>query len=227
MKKLRIIDLGMIDYQASHELQLKLVEERLSNVIPDTIILLEHPHVITLGRRASSLELKIAGIPVYRVERGGEATYHGPGQLVGYVILNLSKLKLTVKELVWCLEELLIRTLRDFGIDGFRVEGHPGVWVGSRKKIASIGLALKSWITYHGFALNVNTDLSYFKCIRPCGLDPDVMTSMEEMLGRRIDMEIVKNSLTKHLVNVLNYEAHEYVRENLMLRDVESKSVDK
>lgn len=227
MKKLRIIDLGIIDYQASHELQLKLVEERLSDIIPDTFILLEHPHVITLGRRASSLELKINDIPVYRVERGGEATYHGPGQLIGYVILNLSKLRLTVKELVWCLEEILIRTLRDFEIDGFRVEGHPGVWVGSRKKIASIGLALKSWITYHGFALNVNTDLTYFRYIKPCGLDPNVMTSMEETLGQRIDIEIIKNSLIKHMVDVLNYEVYEYVKGNLILGDIEGKSVDK
>lgn len=193
-----------MDYEQSHNLQLRLVEERIEEKISDTLLLLEHPHVITLGRKMKDADLKIEGIPVYRVERGGEATYHGPGQLVGYLIINLNSSNMSVKELVWNIEEVLIKTLKEFNIYANRVDGYPGVWVGG-KKIASIGLALKWWITFHGFALNVNTDLNYFKLINPCGLDPDVMTSMEKILRSKVDMDAVKKIIVKNMVEVFQY----------------------
>lgn len=204
MRKLRIIDLGLVDYDVAHKLQLSMVEERIEGKIPDTLLLLEHPHVITLGRRLKNFNSMIEGIPVYHVERGGEATYHGPGQLVGYLIVDLNSINMSIKDFVSRIEEVLIRTLKTFGLEAGRVDGHPGVWV-NNMKIASIGLALKWWITYHGFALNVNTDLEYFKLIRPCGLDPTIMTSMEKIIGRKIDMEDVKKALVEKIVEVFPY----------------------
>ena len=204
MRKLQIIDLGLIDYDIAHKLQLSMVEERIKGKIPDTLLLLEHPNVITLGRRLKSFNSMIEGIPVYHVERGGEATYHGPGQLVGYFIVDLNSINMSIKDFVSGIEEVLIRTLKTFGLEAGRVEGHPGVWV-NNMKIASIGLALKWWITYHGFALNINTDLEYFKLIRPCGLDPTIMTSMEKIIGRKIDMRDVKKVLVKKIVEVFPY----------------------
>ncbi len=193
-----------MDYDVAHKLQLSMVEERIEGRIPDTLLLLEHPHVITLGRRLKHFNSTIQGIPVYHVERGGEATYHGPGQLVGYIIVDLNSVNMSIKDFVLRIEEALIRTLRAFGLEAGRVEGHPGVWV-NNMKIASIGLALKWWVTYHGFALNVNTDLEYFKLIRPCGLDPTIMTSMEKITGRKIDMENVKKVLVEKIVEVFSY----------------------
>lgn len=204
MSILRILDLGLIDYEKAHNLQLSLVEERIDGRSPDTLLLLEHDHVITLGRRMKESKLVVEGIPVYHVERGGEATYHGPGQLVGYFIVNLNLINKSIGEFVWSIEELLIRSLKEFNIEAGRLEGYPGVWVG-RMKIASIGLALKWWITYHGFALNVNTKLEYFKLINPCGLDPDIMTSMEKIIGRKIEMESVKKTLVKRIPEVFPY----------------------
>ena len=200
---LKVIDLGLIDYRKAHRLQLKLVEERLRGGL-DTLLLLEHPHVITLGKRAGDLDLKVDGVPVIRVERGGEATYHGPGQLVGYTIIDLEARHLGVWEYVRMLEEALIRVLGRYGIEAGRREKAPGVWV-KEKKIASIGLALKHWVTYHGFALNVNTELSYFRLIKPCGFDPDVMTSMEVILGRKVDMSDVKKGVVEAFREVFGY----------------------
>ena len=203
--KLQILDLGLIDYWKAYKLQLKLVERRIRGEIPDTLILLEHPHVITLGKRLSSIDLEIDGVPVFKVERGGEATYHGPGQLVGYPIIDLNSLKLGVWEYVHKIEEVLIRVLKSFGINAGRREKAPGVWVNGERKIASIGLAIRHWVSYHGFALNVNTDLSYFKLITPCGFSPEIMTSMERELGHPINMEHVKERVVKEFVNVMGY----------------------
>lgn len=204
MRILRVLDLGLIEYEKAHNLQLSLIEERINGKIPDTLLILEHPHVITLGRRMKEFKLEVEGIPVYHVERGGEATYHGPGQLVGYFIVDLNLSNKSIRDFVWSIEEALIRTLKEFNIEASRLEGYPGVWVGNMK-IASIGLALKWWITYHGFALNVNTNLEYFKLINPCGLDPDVMTSMEKILGRKINMESVKRILVEKILEVFSY----------------------
>ena len=204
-EKLLVVDLGLIDYSRAHNLQLKLVKLRSEGRIPDTLLLLEHEHVITLGKRLKSIDFKLPEIPVYKIERGGEATYHGPGQLVGYTIVDLINLGLDVWDYVWKIEEVLIKTVKDFGLKGYRVKKYPGVWVNGRK-IASIGLALSHWITYHGFALNVNVDLSYFRLIRPCGLSWELMTSMEKELEMKVEMEEVKESVAKHFMRELGYK---------------------
>jgi len=202
--KLLVVDLGLIGYREAHDLQLKLVELRSRGRVPDTLLLLEHEHVITLGRRLRSMDLRLPNISVYKVERGGEATYHGPGQLVGYTIIDLEELGIGVWDYVWRIEEVLIRTIKEFGLNGYRVKKYPGVWVNGRK-IASIGLALSHWITYHGFALNVNPDLGYFKLIKPCGLSPEMMTSIQRELGRKVDLEKVKQLVAENFKQVLKY----------------------
>jgi lipoate-protein ligase B len=159
---------------------------------PDLLLLLEHPHVITLGRRgnrsylvASSEELEKMKVPIFHVERGGDVTYHGPGQMVGYPILNLKEYGYRLIRYVDQVEEVILRVLNDFGIEGKRDASNRGVWVG-REKIASIGVAIKRWVSFHGFALNYDTDLKYFDLIHPCGLEGVKMTSMGEVLGRKI-----------------------------------------
>jgi lipoate-protein ligase B len=182
-----------MSYEAAWEMQKRLVDERSDGVLPDdALILVEHDHVITLGRKTTPENFKPQEIPVFKVERGGDATYHGPGQLVGYPIVRLPTPN--VQAFVRSLEEVLINATRAFGVDSARVEGHTGVWVGGRK-VASIGVAVANWVTFHGFALNVNTDLSYFGLIRPCGLDPDKMTSMKKVLGRDVPFEDVKKEV--------------------------------
>ena len=186
----QLLDLGRMDYQEALGLQRELMNLRSSDQIPDTLILLEHNHVITLGRKTSPVNLRPQQVPVYEVERGGDATYHGPGQLVGYPIIKLADHD--VRRHVVIIENTIIGALHRFGVEAATLQGHPGVWIGGRKKIASIGVAVTNWVSYHGFALNVNTDLSYFGLIQPCGMDPSTMTSMEKQLGRSLDMEQVK-----------------------------------
>ncbi|MEM0349697.1 MAG: lipoyl(octanoyl) transferase LipB [Candidatus Caldarchaeum sp.] len=200
--ELFFLDLGLLDYRECHAKMLRLVEQRIAQEVGDTVILVEHPHVYTLGRKGREENVLDKSVPVYRVERGGDATYHGPGQLVAYPVIDLNKLDVTVAGFVHLLEDVLIKVLHDFSIEAERVEGYPGVWVRG-KKIASIGLAVKQWVTYHGIALNVNTDLSKFMGIRPCGMDSEIMTSMEKILGQKVDMTTVKRSLVKHLSQTL------------------------
>ncbi|HUI86141.1 MAG TPA: lipoyl(octanoyl) transferase LipB [Nitrososphaerales archaeon] len=188
-----IIDLGRINYKDAWDLQRQLMEQRSRDQIPNTLLLLEHDHVITLGRKTSPENFRPQNVPVYQVERGGDATYHGPGQLVGYPIVRLEDHD--VRKHVNRIEATLVNTLRKFGIEGELVPSHPGVWVGKRK-IASIGVAVTNWVAYHGFALNVNTDLGYFELIRPCGLDPSTMTSMQRVLGREAEMSEVKETIS-------------------------------
>ncbi len=187
-----LLDSGMMEYGAALQLQRELSTKRAEGKIPDTLILLEHDHVVTLGRKTSPENFKPLDVPVFQVERGGDATYHGPGQLVGYPITLLSDHD--VRKHVRTIEQALIGAVKGFGVDGERLEGHPGVWVRG-KKLASIGVAVTNWVAYHGFALNVNTDMSYFELIRPCGLDPGTMTSMERVLGRRVPMQDVKDAV--------------------------------
>ncbi len=188
-----LLDLGRMEYGAALALQRRLAAMRASGDVPDVLMLVEHDHVITLGRKTTPENFKLQEVPVFRVERGGDATYHGPGQLVGYPIMTLEDHD--VRRHVRTLEEALIKAARRFGVEGGRLEGHPGVWVGG-KKLASIGVAVTAWVTYHGFALNVNTDMAYFELIRPCGLDPDTMTSMEKILSRKVAFEAVKEAVT-------------------------------
>jgi lipoate-protein ligase B len=198
-----LLDLGMKDYGQVWGLQKQLVAARAADRVQDTLILVEHEPVITLGRKTTPENFKPQDIPVFQVERGGDATYHGPGQLVGYPIIRLATPN--VQGFVRNLEEVLIKATRTFGIDGARVDGHPGVWVDG-KKVASIGVAVTNWTTYHGFALNVNTDLSYFNLIKPCGLDPGEITSMKQVLGKEVGFEGVKREVVERFAEIFQYD---------------------
>lgn len=198
-----LLDLGRREYGQVWGLQKQLVNMRASDQVQDLLILVEHDHVITLGRKTSQENFRPQNIPVFQVERGGDATYHGPGQLVGYPIIKLKDPD--VHKLLRRLEEVLIRTSSDFSIGATRREGHTGVWADG-KKLGSIGVAVSNWITYHGFALNVNTDLKYFQLIKPCGLDPDTMTSMKKITGREIDMGRVKQRIVENFSSVFETE---------------------
>jgi lipoate-protein ligase B len=201
---LSLLDRGRESYQDTWVLQKDLVRQRTKGEVGvDTLILVEHDHVITLGRKTTPENLKPQDIPVFQVERGGDATYHGPGQLVGYPIVRLATPN--VQRFVRDLEEVLIQSTRSFGVESVRVEGHPGVWVGGRK-VASIGVAVTNWVSYHGFALNVNTDLTYFSLIKPCGLDPEKITSMKQVLGREVSFEQVKAEVVQRFAEVFGYE---------------------
>jgi len=194
-----LVDLGRMEYGQALHLQRELVAKRAKGEIPDTLVLVEHEHVITLGRKTTPANFKPQNIPVFQVERGGDATYHGPGQLVGYPIILLSDHD--VRRHVRNMEEAIIRTANAYGVTGERVEGHPGIWV-QGKKLASIGVSVIDWVTYHGFAINVNTDLSYFELIRPCGLDPTTMTSMQRVTGKAIPFEDVKGRFAREYSEV-------------------------
>lgn len=194
-KPAQLLDLGTREYGEVWELQRELVGKRQRDEIPDTLVLVEHPHVITLGRGTHKENVLAPGdVPLFEIERGGDVTYHGPGQLVGYPILLLREpgerdLHLYLRNL----EEALLRTVGAFGIPGERKDGWTGVWTGGgTRKLASIGVAVKKWVTLHGFALNVSTELARFAAINPCGLEATVMGSMESVLGRAISFEDVK-----------------------------------
>lgn len=204
---LSLLDRGREPYQATWEFQKELVRRMTEGETDvDALILVEHDHVITLGRKTSPENFKPQDIPVFQVERGGDATYHGPGQLVGYPIVRLATPN--VQRFVRDLEEVLIQATQTFGVESVRVEGHAGVWVAGRK-VASIGVAVTNWVTFHGFALNVNTDLSYFGLIKPCGLDPEKITSMEHVLGREVPFEEVKSEVVSRFAQVFGYEVQQ------------------
>jgi lipoate-protein ligase B len=188
--------LGMFPYEFALVQQEELRRLRAENRIPDTVLLLQHPHVYTVGRFRGEEDFIAPpeNIPVARTNRGGSVTYHGPGQLVGYPILELKANGLGVREYIWKLEEVIIRLLSGFGIEAERHIKYPGgVWTGGRK-ICSIGINVSRHVTTHGFALNVNNDLKYFACIRPCGMEGAAMTSMAELLGHQVPFEVVVNS---------------------------------
>jgi lipoyl(octanoyl) transferase len=208
MRNCCVRELGRISYSAALELQRVLVAARKVGATPDQLLLLEHPHVITLGRNgrlenllAGEEVLTRAGISFFPADRGGDVTYHGPGQLVGYPILDLREWKRDVGAYVRALEQVLIDTLADYGIEAGRIPKLTGVWVGERK-IAAIGVHLSRWITSHGFALNVHTDLSYFQYIVPCGLTKPV-TSMAQ-LGVRATLNEVSETLAGHFGRVFD-----------------------
>lgn len=178
----RILDvmrLGRTRYGDAHRLQQELVDERVRGAIRDTLVLTEHEPVITLGRGTPRDEAVAGGIPVVEVERGGEATYHGPGQLVAYPIYALEGERRDLHRYLRDLEEVVIGMLAEVGLEGARRTGLTGVWLGERK-ICSVGVAVRRWVAWHGFALNVDTDLAAFRGFKPCGLDPDVMTRIAD-----------------------------------------------
>lgn len=199
-----VIDLGMRDYLEVWNLQKRLVELRADDQIPDVLLYVEHPHVITLGRKSdASKDFVVRGrVPVYEIERGGEATYHGPGQLVGYPIFKLQEHERDLHKFLRNQEEALIRAIAPYGLEGGRNPGYTGVWCGE-KKLASIGVAVRRWVTYHGFGLNVSTDLSYFSLINPCGLKPDVMSSVEALSGRPVPMPEIKDAILAHFGEIV------------------------
>ncbi|HWQ16751.1 MAG TPA: lipoyl(octanoyl) transferase LipB [Sulfolobales archaeon] len=193
--------LGRVGYEHAYKLQLGLVEARARGEVGDLVLLMEHDHVYTLGRKGGVV-YDPRGIPVYRVERGGYATYHGPGQLVGYPIIDLSSRGLTVVGYIRLLEDVIIRSLKRLGVEASRVEGFSGVWYGG-KKVASIGIAVKGWITYHGFAVNVKTDLSYFNNIDPCNLGQGIMINVSDIVKAEIDLREYAKELFRELANAL------------------------
>lgn len=192
--------LGHVEYRRALALQLAYVERRASGEISDTLLLLTHPHVYTLGRVGDDANLLVPpeslereGIRVERVSRGGDVTYHGPGQLVGYPIVLLARPD--VHRFVRGIETALIEALSEFGVEGERIDGLTGVWAQGRK-IASIGVGVRRWVTYHGFALNVDTDLSYFRRIHLCGLKGREATSIAEATGRKVPMKAVGDAVS-------------------------------
>jgi lipoate-protein ligase B len=203
-----IIDLGLIDYGKAWDLQHHLWSRRVAEELPDLLILLEHPHVITLGRSGNRGHLIVSPevleamkIPIFHVERGGDITYHGPGQMVVYPILNLKEYGYRIVRYIDQLEEVVLRVLRDFGIEGRRDPLNRGVWV-EREKIASLGVAIKRWVSFHGFALNYETDLKYYDLINPCGLKGKKVTSMAEILGSKISRERLSERILFHFKEV-------------------------
>jgi lipoate-protein ligase B len=189
-----LLDLGKVEYGKALEIQRSLAGKRAEGEVPDVLILLEHENVITLGRKTTPENFRPQTVPVFQVERGGDATYHGPGQLVGYPIIKLEDHD--VRRHVQTIEKGLIAAVARWNIRGEIVEGHPGVWVDGRK-LASVGVAVTKWVAYHGFALNVNTEMAYFELIRPCGLDPETMTSMQKILSAPVDLQEVKRSFVE------------------------------
>jgi lipoate-protein ligase B len=200
--------LGRIPYAEGLALQSRAVEELRESRSNEQLFLLEHPHVFTLGRSAKAAhilasqdELDACGIEVHDIGRGGDVTYHGDGQLVGYPIINLKPDRQDVHRYVRDLEEVLIRVIAEYGITGTRIPGLTGVWVGN-EKIAAIGVRIARWITSHGFALNVNTDLRYFRMIVPCGITDKGVTSIEKLLGRKIALPEVAEHTSRHFASV-------------------------
>jgi lipoyl(octanoyl) transferase len=201
-------DLGVLDYNAALAVQENLVEQKQKADLPDILLFVEHPHVITLGRGGKeSNVVDAAEVAVIRSSRGGDVTYHGPGQLVAYPIVDLkSKLRKDVHRYLRWLEATAIRTLADFGIAAERRPPCTGIWIG-KKKIAAIGVAVRRGITYHGLALNVSTDLSYFRRIVPCGLAWSEVTSIEQELGKSVSMNEVKTIFLRRFARRFGYAA--------------------
>jgi lipoyl(octanoyl) transferase len=209
---LHVRRLGRVPYAEGLELQASLVRQRQAGEIPDTLLLLEHDPVFTIGRNGkvdnvlvSEDALKAQGFDVFETGRGGDVTYHGPGQVVGYPIVDLSPDRRDVHRYVRDLEEVMIRTCAAWGLAGSRVEGRTGCWIGDAK-IGAIGVRISRWVTSHGFALNVNTDLSAFRLIVPCGISDRGVTSLERLLGRTVPLDEVMDRLALDVATVLERE---------------------
>jgi len=223
-----VLKLGLMEYQEAYKLQRTLHRRRVDKKISDVLLLLEHPPTITIGKTGTLDNVLIArkqlaeqGISLFFVDRGGDVTYHGPGQLVGYPIVDLGQRGKDVHRYVNDLEEVMLRTLRDFSIDGNRDECHPGVWV-KTKGIATIGLSVRRWVSMHGFALNVNIDLEHFSFINPCGFSDRKATSMSEILNTYVPMEEVTNSLVSHFCDIFSFP--EISQRDLLFGDIGQQS---
>jgi lipoyl(octanoyl) transferase len=222
-------DLGLKDYKETWDYQTEifslLVDSKKAgdvsgytgpDTVPGTVIVVEHPHVYTLGKSGSEnnllldlIQLKAKDASFYRIDRGGDITYHGPGQIVGYPIFDLDAIKIGLKEYIYRLEETIIRTVREFGITSSRLEGGTGVWIdpeipGKARKICAIGVKASKFVTMHGFAFNVNTDLTYFNNINPCGFTDKGVTSLSKELGKLQDYDSVKFKVKQNLKDVFD-----------------------
>lgn len=235
MKSCFIVDVGLIGYAEAWELQKRLVTTRKNGAIEDVLLLCEHPHVITLGRNgkrehllASEQVLRQKGVEFHSSDRGGDITYHGPGQLVGYPILNLGAIR---KDVVWyvrMLEEVMIRATAEFGISAERVAGETGIWARDtndsnatnliEEKLGAIGVHISRWVTSHGFAYNVSTDLRNFDLIVPCGITGRKATSLEKILGRAVARKEAVQPVVRHFGEVFGLEMSETSRDDLLAR---------
>jgi lipoate-protein ligase B len=208
----QVQQLGRMDYSEALQLQHQNAARRKAGTIPDTLLLLEHPHVYTFGRNANKEHLLVSrhflnklGAEVFDTDRGGDVTYHGPGQLVGYPILDLTRYRRDIAWYMRSLEEVFIGVAAGFGIRARRLNGVTGVWVGDEKLVA-MGVHISRWVTSHGFAFNVNTDLRYFEHIVPCGLRGKGVTSLEKLLGRNVEMEVVAKRVIEEFGQVFGFE---------------------
>jgi len=226
MKQCWVVQLGLIGYQAAYELQRRLVAARKAGSVPNILLLCEHPHVITLGRngkpehlRASARLLKQMNVEFHSTDRGGDITYHGPGQLVGYPILDLSEIRRDVAWYMRSLEECMIRATADLGIVSKRIPGLTGVWVDqpstAPEKLAAIGVHLSRWVTSHGFAYNISTDLRYFDLIVPCGIPDKRATSLERLLAKSMPREEVESRIAGHFSEVFSLAMQPVLRARL------------
>jgi len=226
VKICQIIDLGLIGYAEAWTLQKRAVAARKAGAIDDVLLLCEHPHVITLGRSgkrenllASEHVLRQKGVEFHTTDRGGDITYHGPGQIVGYPILNLGAIRRDVVWYVRMLEEAMIQATAEFGVAAERVDGKTGIWVkngNAEEKLAAIGVHISRWVTSHGFAYNVSTDLRNFDLIVPCGIADRKATSLEKLLGRNVEEKEVAPRIAKHLGELLGLEMKETSRRELL-----------
>jgi len=222
------VDLGLIGYGEAWDLQKRLVAARKAGAIEDVMLFCEHPHVITLGRNAKRENLLVSehvlrqkGVELQTTDRGGDITYHGPGQIVGYPILNLGAIRRDVMWYVRMLEEAMIRATAKFGITAERVLGKSGIWVkvGSlEEKLAAIGVHISRWVTSHGFAYNVSTDLRYFDLIVPCGIADRKATSLEKLLERKMEIAEVAPKIARHLGDLFGLRMKQGTRQDLLER---------
>jgi len=241
MNPLLITDLGLISYTDAYALQQRLAAVRKAGSIEDVLLLCEHPHVITLGRNAKRENLLVSehvlrqkGVELHGTNRGGDITYHGPGQIVGYSILNLGAIKRDVGWYVRMLEEAMIRASGDLGVTTIRVKGKTGIWVqvgergqATEEKLGAIGVHISRWVTTHGFAYNVATDLRYFDLIVPCGIADRKATSLEKLLSRNVALDEVKPRLTHHFAGLFSFAPRAISSEELalLLSRIEGKAL--
>jgi lipoyl(octanoyl) transferase len=219
VKICQIVDLGLMGYAQAWTLQKRVVAARKAGAVDDVLLLCEHPHVITQGRNgkrehllASEHVLQQKGVEFHATDRGGDITYHGPGQILGYPILNLGAIRRDVVWYVRMLEEAMIQATAELGVAAKRVEGKTGIWVGyenAEEKLAAIGVHISRWVTSHGFAYNVSTDLRYFDLIVPCGIADRKATSLEKLLGRSVKQEEIAPRIAKHFGDVFGLELKE------------------
>ncbi len=226
MKECLVVELGQIRYAEACALQQVLVAARKADAVPDVLLLCEHPHVITLGRNgkrehllASEQLLRQMSVEFCETDRGGDITYHGPGQVVGYPIVKLSEIRRDVGWYVRQLEEVMIRTTAEFGVTAKRLQGKPGIWVqvagAGEEKLGAIGVHLSRWVTSHGFAYNVSTDLRYFDLIVSCGISGKRATSLEKLLGRVVPREDVASRMAGQFADIFGLEMHAATREQI------------